>query len=112
MPVLDINMFNISITNQTIKNVENSVSLKFYIEEKVRKKKLSNFWVETEHNINNRYLSNKTGTINQNACSTTTILVGTIMYDVSTEKHIVALEDITMITSNCNNSTTQSSVLP
>ncbi|KAF0484235.1 hypothetical protein F8M41_023048 [Gigaspora margarita] len=103
MPALGINTFIISITNQTIKNVESSVSLEFYVEEKVREKEPSNFWVETRHNVNNKYLSNKTGAINQNACSTTAILVSTIMYDVSTGKHIVVLEDITMITSNHNN---------
>ncbi|RIB08054.1 hypothetical protein C2G38_2045484 [Gigaspora rosea] len=112
MSALGINTFIIGITNQTIKNVENNISLEFYVEEKVGEKEPSNFWVETRHNVNNRYLSNKTGAINQNARSTTAILVGTIVYDVSTGKHIVVLEDITMITSNRNNSTAQSSVPP
>ncbi|KAF0407547.1 hypothetical protein F8M41_008751 [Gigaspora margarita] len=109
---LNINTFIIGITNQTIKNVESSVSLKFYIEEKVEEKELLNFWIKTRHNVNNKYLSNKTGAINQNAHSTTTILVSTIMYNVLTRKHIAVLKDITMITSNRNNSIAQSSVLP
>ncbi|KAF0545098.1 hypothetical protein F8M41_002364 [Gigaspora margarita] len=112
MPALVINTFIIGFTNQTIKNNDDNISLEFYVEEKVREKESSNFWVEARHNVNNKYLSNKIGAINQNACSTTAVLVGTIVYETATGKHIVVLEDVTMITSNRNNSTSQSSVLP
>ncbi|KAF0488279.1 hypothetical protein F8M41_022366 [Gigaspora margarita] len=112
MLALGINTFIIGITNQTIKNNDDNISLKFYVEEKVREKEPSNFWVEARHNVNNKYLSNKTDAINQNARSTTAVLVSTIVYEMATGKHIVVLEDVTMITFNRNNSTSQSSVPP
>ncbi|RHZ85377.1 hypothetical protein Glove_66g134 [Diversispora epigaea] len=37
-----------------------------------------NFWLEVKHKANNRYLINKTSSINQNSRSTTAILVGII----------------------------------
>ncbi|KAF0490117.1 hypothetical protein F8M41_021976 [Gigaspora margarita] len=91
MLALGINTFIIGITNQTIKNNDDNISLEFYVEEKVREKEPSNFW---------------------NTCSTTAVLVSTIVYETATGKHIVVLEDVIMITSNRNNSTSQSSVPP
>ncbi|KAF0460894.1 hypothetical protein F8M41_000534 [Gigaspora margarita] len=43
MPVLGINTFIIGITNQTIKNNDDNISLEFYVEKKVREKEPSNF---------------------------------------------------------------------
>ncbi|CAG8825071.1 25222_t:CDS:2, partial [Cetraspora pellucida] len=69
----------------------------------VRDREPPSFWVEARHNINNKYLSNKTNAINQNSHSTTAILIG---------KHVIILEDISLITSNHNDSSAQSITLP
>ncbi|KAF0524968.1 hypothetical protein F8M41_014836 [Gigaspora margarita] len=78
MPALGINVTIVGITTQIVQNTGNDLTLEFYVEEKVGDREPSNFWVETKHNANNKYLSNKTVTINQNVQSTTAILVGTI----------------------------------
>ncbi|CAG8843331.1 35541_t:CDS:2, partial [Gigaspora margarita] len=112
MPVLGINSVVVGITNQTVKNIENDLILEFYIKEKVGDREPSSFWIEARHNVNNKYLANKTNAINQNSRSTTAILIGTITYEISTEKHVIILEDISLITSGRNDSTAQSITLP
>ncbi|CAG8852775.1 23220_t:CDS:2, partial [Gigaspora margarita] len=112
MPVLGINSVVIGITNQTVKNIENDLILEFYIEEKVRDREPPSFWIEARHNANNKYLANKTNAINQNSRSTTAILIGTITYEISTGKHVIILEDISLITSGRNDSTAQSITPP
>ncbi|CAG8744655.1 5961_t:CDS:2, partial [Dentiscutata heterogama] len=96
----------------TVKNIENDLILEFYVEEKVGDREPPSFWVEARHNINNKYLSNKTNAINQNSRSTTAILIGTITYKISTGKHVIILEDISLITSNRNDSSAQSITPP
>ena len=79
------------------------------------------FWVEVMHDPNNRYLTNKTNSINQAMRSTTAILVGMIYYvqpvvdeskqeELTPGKHILDLKDISLISVNRNNSTNQQSV--
>ncbi|CAG8856160.1 37871_t:CDS:1, partial [Gigaspora margarita] len=112
MPVLGINSVIIGITNQTVKNIENDLILEFYIEEKVRDRELPSFWIEARHNANNKYLANKTNAINQNSRSTTAIFIGIITYEISTGKHVIILEDISLITSGHNDLTAQSITPP
>ncbi|CAG8838681.1 43286_t:CDS:1, partial [Gigaspora margarita] len=55
------------VTTQTVKEIEGNLVLEFYVEERIGDKKASNFTVEAKHNSNNKYLSNKTTSINKNA---------------------------------------------
>ncbi|KAF0468036.1 hypothetical protein F8M41_025888 [Gigaspora margarita] len=112
IPVLGINSVVIGITSQTVKNVENNLTLEFYVEERVEDREPPSFWVEARHDISNKYLSNKTNAINQNSRSTTAVLIGTITYEATTGKHVMILEDISMITSKENDSTTQTITPP
>ncbi|CAG8744419.1 26905_t:CDS:2 [Dentiscutata erythropus] len=64
MSALSINIFIVGITNQTIKNNDDNISLEFYIKKKVRNKEPSNFWIEAKYSVNNKYLSNKTAQSN------------------------------------------------
>ncbi|RIA88531.1 hypothetical protein C1645_739334 [Glomus cerebriforme] len=57
---------------------DNRSTLNFYIEENLDSREPKEFWVEAEHDINNRYLTNKTNSIDQNVCTTIAILVGVI----------------------------------
>ena len=79
------------------------------------------FWVEVKHDPNNRYLANKTSSINQTMRSTTALLIGIIYYvqpivDETTQeeltpgKHVLDLEDISLISTNRNNPIDQQSV--
>ncbi|RIB01267.1 hypothetical protein C2G38_2296831 [Gigaspora rosea] len=105
----------VEITTQTVKKVENDLVLKFYVEERIGDKEASNFSLEAKHSSNNKYLSNKTNSINQNS-RLTVLLVGKINYqfenDVSSGKHIVALEDLSIITLNRDFLNTQTPTVP
>ncbi|PKC60804.1 hypothetical protein RhiirA1_467511 [Rhizophagus irregularis] len=81
------------------------------------------FWVKVNHDPNIRYLSNKTNSINQNMKSTTAIIVGLIQYEppviddttqeeITAGKHVVKLEDISLVSTNRNNTNGQSLNLP
>ncbi|CAG8769402.1 45696_t:CDS:2, partial [Gigaspora margarita] len=104
MPVLGINSVIVGVTTQTVKEIKGNLILKLYIKERIGDKKASNFIVETKHNSNNKYFSNKIISINQNAQLMTVILVNMIYYkfdnDVSFGKHIIILEDLSIITLN------------
>ncbi|CAG8774152.1 7392_t:CDS:1, partial [Rhizophagus irregularis] len=50
------------------------LALNFYVEESLGNCELTEFWVEARHDPNNRYLANKTNSINQNIRSTTATL--------------------------------------
>ncbi|RIB16959.1 hypothetical protein C2G38_2188615 [Gigaspora rosea] len=88
----------------TVKEIEGNLILEFHVDERIGNKEASNFTVEAKHSSNNKYLSNKTTSINQNARVTTVVLVGTIYYqfenNVFSGKHIVILEDLSIIISN------------
>ncbi|CAG8814995.1 2253_t:CDS:2, partial [Gigaspora rosea] len=98
---LDINSIIVGMTTQTAKNVGDDLALDFYVEERIGEKEPSSFWVEARHKANNRYLFNRTNTINQISRSTTALLIGTITYQRDNEttsgKHVMILEDISMI---------------
>ncbi|RIB23480.1 hypothetical protein C2G38_2171203 [Gigaspora rosea] len=59
---------------QTVKKVENDLLFKFYVKERIGDKEASNFTLETKHSSDNKYLSNKTNTMNQNSRLTTVLL--------------------------------------
>ncbi|POG59203.1 hypothetical protein GLOIN_2v1789421 [Rhizophagus irregularis DAOM 181602=DAOM 197198] len=64
------------LTTKTVMNINGYLTLNFYVEESLGNCELTEFWVEARHDSNNRYLANKTNSINQNMRSTTVILVG------------------------------------
>ncbi|CAG8586474.1 hypothetical protein C2G38_2237987 [Gigaspora rosea] len=110
MPAIGLNVMISARTTQTVKMVDGYSTLDFYVEERLGDREPSDFWVEVKHLTNNSYLSSKTNSINQNLRSTTAILVGTIYYHKSssdestphdaTEKHVMLLQDISMISTN------------
>ncbi|CAB5212922.1 unnamed protein product [Rhizophagus irregularis] len=62
------------LTTKTVMNINGYLTLNFYVEESLGNCELTEFWVEARHDSNNRYLANKTNSINQNMRSTTVIL--------------------------------------
>jgi len=125
MPVIGLNVMATGITNQTVKNLNGKSTLEFYLEERLGEREPRDFWLEVRHDPNNTYLANKTNAINQSSIkSTTAVLVGSISYEppepnsTTTEeatsgKHILKLEDISLITTTSQNrSNPQSFNLP
>ncbi|CAG8798255.1 6809_t:CDS:1, partial [Gigaspora rosea] len=49
-----------------VKEIEGNLVLEFHIEKRISDKEASNFIVEAKHSFNNKYLSNKMTSINQN----------------------------------------------
>ncbi|CAG8633420.1 23252_t:CDS:2, partial [Gigaspora rosea] len=71
----------------------------------------ADFWVEVRHKVNNTYLANRTNSINQKIHSTTALLVRTINYlhpisDSNKEKHVLTLEEISLLSIYVNNKNT------
>ncbi|CAG8815629.1 22846_t:CDS:1, partial [Gigaspora margarita] len=100
----------------TVKEIEGNLILEFHVNERIGDKEASNFTVEAKYSSNNKYLSNKMTSINQNARVTTVVLVGTIYYqfdnDKSSRKHVIILEDLSIITSNCEFLNMQTHAVP
>ncbi|PKK66091.1 hypothetical protein RhiirC2_853136 [Rhizophagus irregularis] len=97
--------------------------LNFHVEENLGNREPKDFWLEMRHNSNINYLANKTNSINQTMRSTMAILSGLLYYqesiiDTSTTeesipgKHILKLDDISLISSNRPNMSAQSINLP
>lgn len=116
MPAIGLNVMVMGLTTKTVRNVDNQSIIDFYIEENLGDRELGEFWVEVRHNANLRYLANKTNAINQNIRSTTALLVGTLIYEgpvldetsgdeTSPGKHILMLDDISLIPTNRNSAT-------
>ncbi|CAG8846473.1 756_t:CDS:2, partial [Gigaspora margarita] len=84
MPITGMNVIITGLTTQTVKNVDGHSVLDFYVEEKIGERESSDFWLEVRHSANNKYLSNRMNSVNQNGHSTNALLV----------------EDMTMITAN------------
>ncbi|RHZ60340.1 hypothetical protein Glove_355g41 [Diversispora epigaea] len=78
MPAIGINAVLTGVTTQTVRNENDYSVLDFNIDEYLGDLEPKNFWLEVKHKANNRYLINKTSSINQNSRSTTAILVGII----------------------------------
>ncbi|RHZ76778.1 hypothetical protein Glove_193g17 [Diversispora epigaea] len=117
MPAIGINVVLTGITTQTVRNENDYSVLDFNIDEYLGDLEPKNFWLEVKHKANNRYLINKTSSINQNSRSTTTILVGIIKnvppindpvtnLKISPFKFVLDLEDISLIYNNNYNNQT------
>jgi len=113
MPSVGLNVMLQGITTKTVRNLHGKSILDFYVEENLGEREPREFWIEVTHDPNLRYLANKTNSINQTMRSTTAILVGVINYvppvidestqeEKATEKHILELEDISLISTNRN----------
>ncbi|CAB5192766.1 unnamed protein product [Rhizophagus irregularis] len=123
MPAVGINIMVTGLTTQTVKNVGDESVLDFHVEENLGNREPKDFWLEMRHNSNINYLANKTNSINQTMRSTMAILSGLLYYqesiiDTSTTeesipgKHILKLDDISLISSNRSNTSAQSINLP
>ncbi|RGB25411.1 hypothetical protein C1646_723822 [Rhizophagus diaphanus] len=75
MLFINVNVTVIELTIKTVTNTDGQSTLHFYIEENVGDREPKEFWIEAIHNTNNRYLANKTNSINQSMRSITAILV-------------------------------------
>ena len=123
IPSIGLNVMILGITTKTVKNVNGKSVLEFYVEENIGDREPREFWIEVFHDPNLRYLANKTNSINQTMRSTTAMLVGVISYfppvidEVSQEetipgKHVLKLEDISLISNNRNNNSNQTLNVP
>jgi len=108
------------ITTEVVRTKDDYSALDFSIDKYLGNKEQNSFWLEAHHHHFCTYLSNKTAAINQTLRSTTILLVGFIYYEPLTnstdqeiavksltEKHILKLEDISLLSSlnqNCSNS--------
>jgi hypothetical protein len=121
MPAIGLNVMVTGFTTQTVKNVDGFSVLNFYIEENLGEREQREFWLEVRHDPNHRYLSNKTNSINQNMRSTTAVLSGIISYEppivdpitaeeTTPEKHILSLDDVSLISLNRNSGNTSQSL--
>ncbi|RHZ74374.1 hypothetical protein Glove_225g2 [Diversispora epigaea] len=106
MPAIGINAVLTGVTTQTVRNENNYSVLDFNIDEYLGDLEPKNFWLEVKHKANNRYLINKTSSINQNSRSTTAILIGIIKNVPSPFKFVLDLEDISLIYNNNYNNQT------
>jgi hypothetical protein len=113
MPAIGLNVMIMGLTTKTIRNVDNQSIIEFYVEENLGDREPREFWVEVRHNSNLRYLANKTNAINQSMRSTTALIMGTLTYEMpvldetsgeetSPGKHILTLDDISLISTNRN----------
>jgi hypothetical protein len=112
MPTVGISVMLTGVTTQTVRSENDYFVLDFDIDEYLGELEPKNFWLEVKHKNNNRYLTNKTGSINQNSRSTTAILVGEIQYippiindlitnvETSPYKFVLNLEDISLVNNN------------
>lgn len=113
MPTIGLNVMLVGITTKSVRNIDGKSVLEFYVEENLGEREPREFWIQVTHDPNLRYLANKTNSINQSMRSTTAIIMGTISYqppvadqttqeEISPEKHIVKLEDISLVSTNRN----------
>lgn len=123
MPAIGINVMISGFTTQIVKNINNKSVLEFTIEENLGNKEPNDFLLEVRHDPKNKYLANKTNSINQTMRSTTAIMSGLLYFekpiiDDNTNDettpgiHILHLDDISLISSRNNNSTQHDLNLP
>lgn len=65
-----INIMVVGLTTRIVTNINGQLTLNFYIKENVGDRESNESWVETKHDANNRYLTNKMNSINQSIRST------------------------------------------
>ncbi|CAG8709626.1 21108_t:CDS:2, partial [Gigaspora margarita] len=107
MPVIGISIMITGQTIQTAKTINKNIVLDFYVKKQI---------IEVRHKVNNTYLMNKTNSINQKICSTTTLLIGTMNYlcsisNSNEEKHILTLEIISLLSMHINNKITNNQAI-
>jgi len=123
MPAIGVNVMVIGQTTKTVKKVDGESVLDFLVEESLGQREPKDFQLEMRHDPNISYLANKTNCIKQTLRSTTAILMGLLHYQEPTTdtdtaeeaapgKHILKLDDISLISSNRSNTATQSTDLP
>ena len=123
MPAVGINVMVVGQTTQTVKNIDGESVLEFLVDENLGEREPKDFQLEMRHSPKISYLANKTNSINQNLRSTTAILTGLLCYqepitddntaeETVPEKHVLKLDDITLVASNRSNTSTQSVDLP
>jgi len=123
MPAIGINVMIVGQTTQTVKNVDGESVLNFTVDENLGEREPKDFQLEMRHNPNISYLASRTNSINQVLRSTTAILMGLLRYqepiiDTNTAeetipgKHILKLDDISLITTSNGSSNSQSIELP
>ena len=115
---ISLNVMILGITTKTVRNINGKSVLDFYVEENLGDREPHEFWIEVYHDPNIRYLANKTNSINQMMKSTTVMIVGIITYvlpindeitqeETTPGKHLLKLEDISLISTNRNNNNGQ-----
>lgn len=111
MPAVGVSVVVVGNTSQMVKNVDGNSVIEFHVEENIGDREPNDFHLEVRHNPNHTYLANKTNSINQSMRSTTAILMGILHYDpplidtdtgdetieTSSGKHILNLDDISLI---------------
>jgi hypothetical protein len=123
MPAIGINIMVVGSTSQTVKNVEGKSVVEFHVEENIGDREPNDFYVEVQHNPAHTYLSNKTNSINQSMRSTTALLMGLLHYqppvidsitgdEIVHGKHVLDLDDISLISTIRTNPPSQSLNLP
>ena len=123
MPSIGLNVMMIGITTKILKNINGRCHLEFYVEENLGEREPREFWVDVTHDPNLKYLFNKTNAINQTMRSTTAVLMGLITYEppehdqITQEektpgKHVLKLEDISLISTRNNNNNDQNVNVP
>ncbi|GES74908.1 hypothetical protein GLOIN_2v1768118 [Rhizophagus clarus] len=78
MPVIGLNIMILGITTKTVRNVDSQSIIDFYVKENLGDQELEEFWVEGP------------------------VLDETTDDEISPRKHILILDDISLISTNCN----------
>ncbi|CAB5394804.1 unnamed protein product [Rhizophagus irregularis] len=98
IPAIGLNVMIMGLTTKTVRNIDNQSIIDFYIEENLGDWKPREFWVEVRHNVNLRYLTNKTNSINQSMRSTTALIMGTLTYQMPVLTFFLECSDFNIYT--------------
>src|ERR1044071_2782900 len=123
MPAIGINVMVVGSTSQVVRNVDGNSVLEFHVEENLGDREPNEFSLEVQHNPDHTYLANKTNSINQSMRSTNAILMGLLHYQYPTldpvtgdetvpGKHVLKLDDISLVSTIRTNTSAQSMNLP
>ncbi|GBC11302.2 hypothetical protein GLOIN_2v1768118 [Rhizophagus irregularis DAOM 181602=DAOM 197198] len=96
--LIGLNVMIMGLTTKTVRNIDNQSIIDFYIEENLGDWKPREFWVEVRHNVNLRYLTNKTNSINQSMRSTTALIMGTLTYQMPVLTFFLECSDFNIYT--------------
>ncbi|PKC65883.1 hypothetical protein RhiirA1_419935 [Rhizophagus irregularis] len=96
--LIGLNVMIMGLTTKTVRNIDNQSIIDFYIEENLGDWEPREFWVEVRHNVNLRYLTNKTNSINQSMRSTTALIMGTLTYQMPVLTFFLECSDFNVYT--------------